>query len=202
MKSLFLGLSVLVTASAFAAPKATLRIPTILDLNGNNDKPVTAAVINPKLIKAGLKALPLFVELGSDERDAYKKVSAFNDVVEASLKKIGYQDGRLATGYVPGDLDQGTFVTCFTGDGALVAELTKEVTDVVYSDQYGIHAWKYKKITRSDAGDELDQESLDWLNQESPAFKNWNTNQDAVLILSHIGDGGDDVSESVIKRCK
>ncbi len=202
MKSILFGLAVLATSTAFAAPKATLRIPMILDLDGNNDKPVTAAVVNPKLVKAGVKPLPLFIELSSDDRDAYKKVSAVNDLVMASLTKIGYKDGDLATGYVPGDLDVGTFTTCFTGDATLVADLTKSVTDVVYSDQYGIHAWKYKKITKNDEGDALDQETLDFLNNESSAFKNWNTNQDAVLILSHVGDDGDDVSESVIKRCK
>lgn len=202
MKPILFSLAVFISTTAMAAPRATLRIPLMLDLDGNNDRPVTSASINPRLIKAGVKPLPLFTELSSDDRQAYKKMSEVSVLVSAALKKIGMKDGGIASGNVPGDLDQGSFITCFTGDATLVAELTKSVTDVVYSDQYGIHGWKYKNITKNEDGDELDQESLDWLNNESPAFKNWNTKQDAVLLLSHVGDGGDDVSESVIKRCK
>ncbi|MFL5785369.1 MAG: hypothetical protein ACJ76H_12200 [Bacteriovoracaceae bacterium] len=200
MKAVLASLA-FVSLSAFAAPKATLRVPVMLDLTGNNDKPIAASVINPKLVAKGLKALPLYVELVSGEQNQYKKIEAVGTLAESELPKIGYKEGRLASGYVPGDIDQRGAETCFTGDGTLVADLTKEVTDIVYSDQYGIHGWKYKNVVRGDDG-ELDEESLKWLNDNSKTWKNWNKTQDAVLILSHVGDDGDDVSESVIKRCK
>jgi hypothetical protein len=171
------------------------------DLTGNNDKPVPASVINPKIIAKGLKALPLFVELSAGEKDNYKKVDAIRTQVQDSLAKIGYKDGGLASGYVPGDLDKPGAETCFTGDGTLVADLTKDATDSIYSDQYGVHGWKFKTASGGEDG-ALDQETNDFLNENSKVWKSWNKAQDAVLILSHVGDGGDDVSESIIKRCK
>jgi hypothetical protein len=201
MKKTIALFGVLVSGIALAAPKATLRIPVMLDLDGNNDRPVHSSTINAKVIKAGLKALPSYIEIADTDKDSYKKVEAVSSLASAALKKIGYADGSLASGLVPGDLDKGNFTTCFTGDGALVADLTKNVTDMIYSDQYGVHGWKFKNLVGGEDG-ELDSDSNDWLNENSEIWKKWNQKQDAVLVLSHVGDGGDDVSESIIKRCK
>lgn len=201
MKKTIALVSVLVSGFAFAAPKATLRIPVMVDLTGNNDRPVHSSTVNAKVTKAGLKALPAYVEIADTDKDAYKKIDAVSKLVTDALVKIGYKDGRLATGLVPGDLDKGAFTTCFTGDGALVAELSTNVTDILYSDQYGLHGWKFKNQVGGYDG-AIDEETNKFLNEESKVWKTWNKNQDAVLIASHVGDGGDDVQESIIKRCK
>lgn len=202
MKNKSISLGLFVTFAAFAGPKATLRLPVMLDLSGNNDKATPVSAVNPKLLKAGLKPLPATVEVTTANSSSfYKSLEALQTTIEADLQKIGYKNGSLASGYVPGDLDVGNNVTCFTGDGKLVAELSTHVSDMIYSDQYGVHGWKFKTSVGSDEG-ELDGEAMKWLDEESKTWKNWDTRQDAVLILSHVGDGGDDVQESIIKRCK
>lgn len=202
MKKTIAFIGVLASGFAIAAPKATLRIPVMVDLSGNNDKPVHSSTINAKVTKAGLKALPAYVEIADTDKDAYKKIEALRTLVTNALVKIGYKDGGLASGYVPADLDKGSFTTCFTGDGALVADLTTNATDSIYSDQYGIHGWKFKNIVAGYDNAPLDEDTNKFLNEESKVWKNWNKSPDAVLILSHVGDGGDDVQESIIKRCK
>jgi hypothetical protein len=196
MKKTILALSVvLVGAQAFAA--ATLRIPVMININ---DEPTPAISINQKLAALGAPGVPLYVEISSTE-SAYKKMEAFQAMLANSLKPLttngDYVD--MARSSVPTDSDTAEYSTCYKGNAEEVSNIVSGLTDVHYSDQLTMWGYKFKNQTIIFEGNE---DTAELLNDDSALWRNWTGQTEDLLILSAIGDGGDDVQESLIPKCK
>lgn len=200
--SLILGL--VTTTLALAAPRTTVRIPLMLSPDGYNETIVHSSVLNPRLVKAGVPALPTTIEIADDEKDIPGKIQRLNKLVNASLSKIGYHDGILASDNVPGDMDPGAtgFETCFTGDPDLVAEVTTRVGPAIYSPLYEVIASRYQDDMTDGLGRKINQETNAVLTEGSVKWQKWDARLDAVLIISTVGEDRDDMQESVLKRCR
>lgn len=75
------------------------------------------------------------------------------------------------------------------------------MTDAIYSDQLGIIGYKFKKQTTLLEGQDPD-EVLEYLNESSEVWRNWKSTNDDILVLSHESDGGEDVNEGILVKCK
>jgi hypothetical protein len=65
-----------------------------------------------------------------------------------------------------------------------------------------MNLWGYKYKNTTEFSDSDDEDTQEFLNDGSKIWKNWKGQNESLLILSAIGDGGDDVQESLIKKCK
>lgn len=192
---------VLFSTQVFAA--ATLRVPFML-ADDNNGKTIPVAALNAKLAAAGKATLPEYIDISTNE-NGFNKITAAKDQLSNALKSLGAnaKDIRLYGGYYPTSADTQQNVTCYKGNALEVARIAAKLADVFYSDQMTQFAMKYKSQTISLQDDiQLDdQDTQDFLSQ-SELWKNWSGQGEDLLILQSIGDGGDDVQESLIKLCK
>lgn len=197
MKKLALVLStVLLSSQVFAA--ATLRLPIFLE---GNQAPIPIAEVNKELAAVGAAGIPIYLEISSSD-NGYDKVKDFEAKVAKVLTALGdkYQNVMISGGLVPGAVDTAKYSTCYTGDAKDVADIISGLTDIYYSDQLSMWGYKYKNNTVYMNSD--DDETKDFLNEGSKRWKNWKGQGEDLLILSATGDGGDDVQESLITKCK
>jgi hypothetical protein len=195
MKNIILAVSlVLVSTQVFAA--ATLRVPVILNFN---DDLIPAIEINQKLAAIGAPRIPLFLEISTGEV-GYQKIAAFQVMLEKALKPLMTNDDymAMASGLVPTSNDTPAYFTCYKGNAEYVPEIVNGLADSLYSDQMNLWGYKFKNTTSLVEGNE---ETEPFLNDESALWRNWNGQSDDLLILSAVGDGGDDVQESLIPKC-
>lgn len=201
-KFVFALTTLLFSTQVFAA--ATLRVPFMLG-DDNTGKTIPVAALNAKLAAAGKATLPEFIDISSKE-NGYNKINAAKAKLASALKSLGEDPEviRLDGGYYPTSADVNQNITCYKGNALEVADIAQNLTDVLYSEQMVQIAMKYKnKTVGLQEGTELDDgDTQDWLNENSELWKNWSGQGEDLLILSSIGDGGDDVQESLIKRCK
>lgn len=193
MKTILL-LTALMSTSAFSA---TLKIPLFIEENNNV---VPASVINTKYKLQGADKLQeVLTVISGKASNANETFWAQREKVEQVAAKLN-KDFFLATDR-PGGFKSGSVQTCYTGTPADAVELAGEMSDSIYSDQMGIIGYKYKKQTV--LVDSLDEEeTLKYLNEESAVWANWNSTNDDILVLSHETDGGEDVNEGVLVKCK
>lgn len=193
--------TILFSTQVYAA--ATLHIPFMI-VNDSNGKTASVAALNAKLAAAGKATLPEAIEISSRENGP-KKIEAAKAKLAAALTSLGVDSDeiRLYGGYYPTSADDGQNITCYRGKARDVVDIAQELTDVLYSEQMIMMAMKYKSEALSlQEGTELDdQDTADFLNNGSELWKNWKGQNEDLLILSSVGDGGDDVQESLIKRC-
>lgn len=193
--------TILFSTQVFAA--ATLHIPVIL-VDDSNGKASTVKALNAKLSAAGQATVPEYFDVSTGE-DGHKKVAEVQAKIDVALKSLGIatDEIRLEGGYVPTDADIKPNVTCYRGNPAEVADIVGSLTDIFYSDQLNMFAQKYKNTTTVlDSNMDLeDQATADFLSGGSKLWKNWKGQNEDLLILSSVTDGGDDVQESLIKRC-
>lgn len=200
-KTVVIALSLFSTLSMAHAKSANvsgtiLRIPLYV---GTEPKATEVSVINRQLAAKKIAALPKYIEITSDDKDVYKKLSDIDAAITAAMEQLGQKDVGLAYQSVPGDLDTKNLKTCYLGEASQVADLTASATDRIYSDQYSIIGSRYKaNIVLTDDS----QENRDYLNENSKAWKNFSGKNDDVLIVSSVGDDGTDINESTISRCK
>ncbi len=209
MKRFLLALACLVSVSAFAT---TLSIPLFVEgvpvktkksqkkQKKNQTTKMPMAWFNKTVKKAGMKPLPEWIEHtpGKDVVDTSGIDEQLNEVAE----KLGkaYEGLQLASEGTPNENRAGNFSTCYTGRGDGVWAAVADLTDVYYSDQMGLFGWKYKKQTVLDESMQ-DDENKAWLNKNSKLWKKWRGDDDSVLVVTHQGDGGDDVNDAIIDRC-
>lgn len=193
--------TMLLSTQVFAA--ATLRIPVMI-INDENEKIVPAAVFNAKLAAAGLKPLPEYITVSTGEK-GYKKIEVLSAQVDKAVTALGGDPNgiRLEGGFTPGDVDTKEYYTCYTGNPLEVPSIVETLTDALYSDQLSMHAMKYKNVTKA-LYYQIDLEDADTkaFFSESEKWKNWKGQNEDILILSSTSDGGDDLQESLIQRCK
>jgi len=197
MKKLVLALSTLLfTAQVYAS--ASIRLPIFIE---DDNGPIPVAEVNKELVAIGSPAIPEFLEVSTNEK-AYDKIDAFTRTAEATLKTLGakYEYAMVQGGLYPGHIDTAEYSTCYKGNATEIPALVQSMSDIYYSDQMTVWGYKYrntKVLMNSD-----DEETDEFINSQSALWKNWSGQGEDLLMLSSIGDGGDDVQESLIKKCQ
>lgn len=195
MKVLFLLASLVATA----ANASTLKIPLVVE---DNNKFISISKINKQYKLQGIdKIQEVLVISNTDDsiskaRDAYWTVREKVEVLAERFNKEFF----LAT-TLPGKDKIKNLPTCYVGSADEAVEIASNMNDSVYSDQLGIFGYKYKKQTTFLEGQEQSEMEA-FLNDSSAAWRNWNSSNDDILVLSHEGDGGDDVNEGILVKCK
>ncbi|CAN5668868.1 hypothetical protein BH10BDE1_BH10BDE1_16120 [soil metagenome] len=182
---------------------AILKVPAFIEKADGTLAP--AAALNIDLKKAGMTALPEYLEVTNDEKDAYKKMEAIEKVFEAAITKISatrkeWIDASRNNPLFPTDDETAEYATCYSGDAVAVPDAVANFAGVVFTEQLNMFGLKYKKTTQyfnssDDAGTDV------FLADGSKLWKSWKGTDDSILILSSVGDGGDDVQESLIPVC-
>jgi hypothetical protein len=192
------------TSAALAAPKTIQHVPLFVEVSsGNPNSPtytyVPVAEFNKTLIQKGQPAQLEFVDLDVTTKfDNY----ANRDKLDAAIQAAGISNTQAFGEYVPANWGDKDNYTCYRGDGKGVIDIVQANTDNLYSDQYVLLAWRLGKKVVMGEGTEYSPETQDTFNENSEAWKNYDKKSDTVVILASVGDGGDDVQESVIPRCK
>lgn len=196
MKNMILALSVLLFGTqTFAA--ATLRIPVIINYNDNF---IPAISVNQKLAALGAPGIPLHIEIASDE-NGRKKMAGFQTMLAHSLQPLTANGDyvAMASGLVPAANDTPEYFTCYKGNAQEIPEIVGGLTDVLFSEQMMMWGYKFKSTT---VLVEENEETPQYLNDESALWRNWTGQNDDLLILSAVSDSGDDVLESLIPKCQ
>lgn len=201
MKKLGLVLTtVLFSTQVFAA--ATLRVPLLLN-DGNSDKNVPVAALNAKLAAKGIQGFPESLDITADT--GYNTFQAAQQKLAQILKSLGEDPEEMSfvVGLFPTAIDTAQSRTCYTGNPTEVPDAIRSLIDIGYSDQLNMFAMKYKQTaTPIDENTDLtDSDTQDFLNG-SNKWKNFKGQDESILILSSVGDGGDDIQESLIPKCK
>jgi|GEM_PF-2530596 len=206
MKQFMLLACCLVGVGAYAG--TTLRVPIFVEnvpaaktAKKQRSRTIPARWLNAKMKKAGLDPIPEYVEV-SDQKDAaqFKKI---DNQIQAAAKDLGpeYKDIAIGGETAPQQNQAGDMKTCFTGRGDGVSDVVLSLTDVWYSEQLGVWGWKYKKTSKLLDAAANDEDPDKYLSENSKLWKAWRGDDDSVLILTHEGDGGDDVADAIIPRC-
>ena len=186
---------------AFASAETSLRIPVFITY-GRGSAPVQK--LNKELKKLGETTIPEYIEV-SNAKDADKQISLIEKRIAKATARVGgaYKDQEFIHDLYPAATHYKEFFTCYIGKGMEVAKLAQSLTDVLYSEQMGTWAWKYRKHTEIVDESLKDEGGEEFLSQNAPKiWHNWRGGDDSVLILTHVGDGGDDVAVSFIPQCE
>jgi len=204
MKRFLITLFALMSASAYA--ETTLRIPVFVDgvpssakakqQKKNQTKKIPAKWFNATLKKAGIKAIPEYVEFTPGDKFEMDKISQRVDEIGKHLGK-GYEGLETVSELFPNENRSGDIQTCYTGRADGVWDAAASLIDVYYSDQMGLFGWKYHDKTVVDQNDKETKEFL----KRSKVWTNWKGSDDSVLLLTHVGDDGDDINTSIVDRC-
>ncbi|MNT19407.1 hypothetical protein D3C72_1546670 [compost metagenome] len=201
-KTVLALMTILFSSQVFAA--ATLRIPFIL-VDDNTGRTAPVRLLNVKLAAAGLKTLPEFIVISTND-NGIKKIEAAQEQLAKAISALGEDPEmiRLEGGEVPTAADIKQFSTCYTGNPEEVNDIAQGLTDILYSEQMTMHAMKYKnQVLSLSEGTEMDDpDTQEFFNEGSPLWKNWKGQNEDLLILSSTSDSGDDVQESLIPRCQ
>ncbi len=195
MKTLLL-LTTLISSSAFSA---TLKIPLFVE---EDNKIVPVSKINEQYKLKGDKKLLEVLEVtntAQSKKEAYATAWALREKVDQLAEEVN-RNFFIATDR-PGGFQVGNIRTCYTGSPDEAVEIASTMTDAIYSDQLGIIGYKFKKQTTLLEGQDPD-EVLEYLNESSEIWRNWKNTNDDILVLSHESDGGEDVNEGILVKCK
>ncbi|MEA9355396.1 hypothetical protein SHI21_04255 [Bacteriovorax sp. PP10] len=195
MKTLLL-LTTLLSSSVFAT---TLKVPLFVE---DENKIIPVSKINEQYKLQGSDKLQEVLVITNTPqsmaaaREAHTAISAKVNALAEKVQKNFYLAADRPGGFKTNNLQ-----TCYTGSPDEAVEIAGNMGDSVYSDQLGIFGYKYKKQTTYLEGQEP-EETEEFLSESSAAWKNWKSTNDDILVLSHQSDGGDDVNEGIIVKCK
>ena len=85
---------------------------------------------------------------------------------------------------------------CYRGEPKKAVELITTVADSVFSEQTIVHGWRYKAEKHFNDGDE------EYESDFPDVWSEWRGTGNAILVVTSIGDGGDDLSPAIIPLCK
>ena len=181
--------------------KLTLRVPVIFE-NGSH---ALVSTKNAALKAAGIQgSFPDYVELegsktGFATKASHKKwddaTALFAKAQEANVP--GFDNEMLQFGEPASyDIGGGKGI-CYTGNPKLIPNLIGSLTDSVFSDQFGWHGWRWKKVKQLDENiTPEDEKSFPKIWQE------WRGDGDAILMLTHTSDDGSEMNVNIIPKCK
>lgn len=192
MKSLILASALVMSANSFAF--TTLRIPVM------GEEGVSVLAINKKLATKGLKTLPIYFEVTSEDKDLYKKYVEMDKKFAKATASVG-EELSMASENIPNSNMKGT---CYTGTGGEpVVDLVFGLAGSFYTEQMNLWGFKYKtKTVINDENDNEPGETERLLNEGSKLWKEWRGQGEAVLMVLAYSDDGDDMNESIIPKCK
>lgn len=190
----FLGV---VVSSQLAQAETTMNVPVMLETSSGV---FSARDVNALLLASGAPPIPEYILVSDKGRQSDQSIGKFVKSVEGAVAILGgdWVDAGVDFPLVPGGQDVGDIVTCYTGDAVGVKDLALSLADVLFSDQMSFLGQKYKNVTEIYYAEDGEDARL---SSESSAWKNWTGNDETVLMLFSVGDGGDDVQESVIRKC-
>jgi hypothetical protein len=195
MKALAITLLTLATTATQAA--TYIKIPLFIE---QNHQLYSAAELNKKFNLQGQNKLleNLVITNTKTSIDAAHKAywDLFRQVENIKINP----DISLANDFPGGNNIKGVR-TCYIGNPAEAVDIASSMADSIYSDQLGITGCKYKNTMQvSDTSDE-NAEEINYLNENVPEWRNWNTKSNDILIVSHESDDGDDTNAGIIVPC-
>lgn len=174
----------------------SLNIPLVL-VNGS--KKVDVTTINKKLHSVHKPLLPTSVIFSSGD-EYMENVNKVNSQVADAARALEMPELDSLGENFPGRENNEKNKTCYIGDSHEVVPLIQDMGDNVYSGQLTIQGYKYKnEVHIVDSANEEQTEA--YLNENSEVWKNWKGNDETLLLISSVGDSGDDINESVIPEC-
>ena len=204
LSSIFSALipAMIFSVGAVAHADATLKVPLFVE-KANGDI-VPMADFNKVLKAARVPELPVVLEISTKTKAAGDLILTLRDKIEAaaSIVSAEWADTMLQTELYPGSANTTTVQTCYTGVAKDVPHVATMMVDGYYSEQMNMFGMRYKKTVEifNDPADA--QELQTYLEENSPAWKNFSGKDETMLIVASVGDGGDDIQESLIPVCK
>lgn len=179
---------------------AILRVPLFIE---GDDQPIPMKEINAKLVAKGLKALPEYIDVTSEDEDVYLRFDRLDVQIQKALDRIGMGHYMRDSELMPGDHNTSELKTCYFGDGKAVADVAMKLTDINYSEQMILLGWKYKNYKFVDSEGFEDPNEAEWLiTQGSETWRLWESNSEDVLMVVALSDDGNDINEALIPRCQ
>jgi hypothetical protein len=182
--------------SDLTAAKVTLRIP-LLDEDGK-----LLSKHNAALGAAGLGTFPDVVEIegGSHAalaKNATKKWEEASALVDKAYEKLHLEIAMRAYGepYSYQTKDPKTTL-CYRGNPMLVVDLVNNLADKVFSDQLGVHGWRYRQTKKLDENLTAEDEAT-----FPTIWKTWRGKGAAVLVVTHSSDDGSEMNVGIISKC-
>lgn len=193
---LILPFSVSVALATPMPTETTIRIPVMIE---SEDGMHAASEVNKQLASVGAEILPEYFVVSNLEK-ASKKVEAVDQAVEKALASLSgnWKDAYFKHPLFPSAIDTAEYQTCYSGSAEGLKDLVLSLADVVYSDQVSFVGLKYKASVEMAYDDVSEPQRL---SDESPLWRSWKGDDESVLMLFSVGDDGDDVQESLVRRC-
>jgi hypothetical protein len=206
MRSFFLALATFFVGGNLAQatvpaqfPGTRLRIP--LQFETINKRQPLVCEVNLKLKKLGADPLPDTLIFDTRARTApYDQMKDYDEQVERAAKLLKMDLSRRGE-LTPASNNTKTLVTCYEGNPKEVKALIEALIDIGYSDQLRLLGMKYKSTVEYFENND-DGVLEDHLSDNSEAWQNWRGKGEAILLTMSVGDDGDDVQTSIIRRCK
>jgi hypothetical protein len=172
--------------------EASLVIPLI------DEKKKLLSRFNPQLKAKGLKELPDTVEVKT-AADA-QKVADLRSYFDDNMDKIGAKDQAMPAwgpdSFTNWSKTNKTPGLCYRGNPTKIADVIQNGLDTMFSDQLVVQGWRYKTTKHfADGAEEFEGDFPDM-------WKEWRGDGTALLFIASQSDGGDDLTPSIIPRCK
>ena len=187
-------------ANELQQKKLMIRVPLVADSKQHE----LLSSHNAQLKAAGLSAFPDFVEIEGSKSGFATKAShkKWDDAValhaQAQEKIPSFNVEMVSFGeplsYSTGDKSMSM---CYVGNPKLVVNLIGSLTDSVFSDQLGIHGWRWKQTKRLDENLTPEDEKT-----FPKIWHEWRGDGDAILMLTHTSDGGEEMDVNIIPKCR
>lgn len=186
--------------SALKEKKVALRIPLLEETKGGVR---LLSVNNDKLEAAGLPKFPDFIEIAGSKSGFATKAShkkwadagALIDKADAqihlSLEMVDYGEPRDYE-----TKDKRTSI-CYVGNPTMVVNLIASLTDSVFSDQLGFHGWRFKHAKHLDESMPPEEEKT-----FPKIWHDWRGDGDAILLITHTSDDGNEMNVNLIPMCR
>lgn len=189
MKTATLLIACLMSSTLIA--KTTVVFPLQIEID---NKIVTSAEINKKFNLKGTDKLVETLTVTNEKNSTQKA----RDLFWAQHSKVEELSEKLNENFF---LALSGPDSCYIGAPAEAVQILNGLTDGPFSDQQVISGYRYKKVINF-MDSQNEEESNDYLNRESMAWKNWKGNDESILIVYSTSDGGDDINEALVTKCK
>jgi hypothetical protein len=187
-----------------SAGKTLIRVPLVATSGTKHPKRVLMSSFNDKLVAGGFKKIPDFIDIDGrpSAKTWFDNAIAFDDET-TKLKIDAEQEGSAGPENFTAH-SKTVPAICYLGDAHKVPDMLLQATDEgPFSEQLGIHAWRFKKEVHAvDSDPDKDFGPDGNLGELPEVWKGWRGEGEAILVLTHEGDDGDDVETSVISKCR
>lgn len=195
------------TEEEIRAAKATLHVPILERVKvGRRYERRLIAKRNAEIRGAGLEEFPEVVVL--DRTTGSAPFMALYERTAEVERRLHLEDGIEMLAFGDGSELEGKFGAkkegiCYTGSPKEAVGLLSWFTDSVFSDQFTLHAWKYKTRAYDAAGSSFQGSDMAEFESEFPEiWHEWRGRGEAILFLSSVSDGGEEHTPTILRKCK